>query len=241
MKQPLFYSQRNKTKRLGFTLIEMMFALSILGVMIVILYNALFTVVRSVKIVQRSFETPSKVLMLSNLLEKELTGIYLPEVVKASSKKTNKPKVTGIKEKMVFGLIGKNREINFTSLIPMKEDSESMNGDILEIGYKFDRLERKLVKRIDPVIDDKLEKGGKEIDLPFEIGEMKFEYYDKKWRDQWNSTKSKKLPRAIKVSFTLSVLSEKDKEEVSDEVEDHLNIDHQIIVLLPNAADNKKL
>ena len=77
----------------GFTLIELLFAFMIMAVMLSLLHNAMFTVIRGVKIVDRVFETPSKALILSKILERELTGIYLPEVIPLAIPKDKKGKL----------------------------------------------------------------------------------------------------------------------------------------------------
>ena len=113
-------SRLNKPR--GFTLIELLFAFTIMAIMLSLLYNAIFTVIKGVKIVDRVFETPSKALVISKIFERELTGIYLPEVIPLAIPKDKKGKLlkSFIKEQMVFGLIGRNREIHFTSLIPLR-------------------------------------------------------------------------------------------------------------------------
>ena len=62
---------RRSTQSSGFTLIELLFAFMIMAVMLSMLYNAIFTVIKGVKIVDRVFETPSKALVLSKIFERE--------------------------------------------------------------------------------------------------------------------------------------------------------------------------
>ena len=69
----------NNTNR--FTLIGVLFAFLIMSIMLSLIYNTIFTVIKGVKIVDKIFETPSKALIISKIFEKELTGI-LPESVR---------------------------------------------------------------------------------------------------------------------------------------------------------------
>jgi prepilin-type N-terminal cleavage/methylation domain-containing protein len=238
MKHIHFYSPRNK---LGFTLIEILFAMSIMVVMFTLLYNALFTVIAGMKVIDRSFTNPRRALILSRVFERELTGIYLPEIVKPPVPKKGQkaPKIRRLKERMVFGVMGKKHQISFTTLIPLDETLDPPLGDILEVGYEFDSSEKRLTKRIDPIPDEKLDKGGEEVTFPIPLREVKFEYYGRKWQSSWDSKKSKKLPRAIRATFEI-ISDEEGIEELSDEQAEALVIRHQIVVLLPNAVDNKR-
>ncbi|MBT3785451.1 prepilin-type N-terminal cleavage/methylation domain-containing protein [bacterium] len=225
----------------GFTLIEIMFALSVFAVMMTMLYNALAVTIRGVKVIDRAFITPRRALALSRMFERELTGIYLPEEIKPAAPKKGdekKPKIRRLKERMVFGLVGKSKEIHFTALVPFNTQDEPPIGDILEIGYEFDSGEKRIKKRYDPIPDEKIDKGGEETTLELPVSSLKFEYFDKKWKDSWDSRKTKKLPTGIRVTIEIE-LDEKELEMVSEEAEENLITKHQVVVLLPNAVDNK--
>ena len=226
----------------GFTLIELLFAFTIMAIMLSLIYNAIFTVIKGVKIVDRVFETPSKALIVSKIFERELTGIYLPEVIPLAIPKDKKGKLlkSFIKEQMVFGLIGRNREIHFTSLIPLREGKESKLGDIIELGYIFDKSSKVLTRRKDPIPDDRLDKGGETQDLKVDLSDVKFEYFGKKWEDKWDSIKVKKLPRAVRVTFKI-IPDGKSTEDLDEKEIENLSIEHRVVVLLPNAVDNRRL
>lgn len=226
----------------GFSLIELLFSFMILAIMMTLLYNAMFTVIKGVKIVDRVFDTPSKALILSKIFERELTGVYLPEEIPLAIEKDDKGNLLKkfIKEEMVFGLIGKNREIHFTTLVTMNHDSKSKKGDVIEQGYSFDKGTKVLSRRKELIPNEKLDKGGEKEDLKVSLADVKFEYYGKKWEDSWDSTKIKKLPRAVRVTFRITP-DDEDIEGLSDEELNNLSVIHQVIVLLPNAVDNKRL
>jgi len=215
--------------------------MSVMAIMCTLLYNALFTVIQGVKVIDRVFTNPRRALILSRIFERELTGIYLPEVVKPPvPKKGDKaPKIRRLKERMVFGVMGKERKISFTTLIPLDETLNPPLGDILEIGYEYDRAEKRLTKRVDPIPDEKLDKGGEEVTLPIPLNQVKFEYYGKKWQTSWDSKKAKKLPRAIRATFEV-IPEEEDAEDLTEEQMEALVMRHQVVVLLPNAVDNKR-
>lgn len=210
--------------------------------MLSLLYNAIFSVIKGVKIVDRVFETPSKALVLSKIFERELTGIYLPELIAPAIPKDKKGNAlkSFIKEQMVFGLKGRNREIHFTTLIPIREGRASKLGDIIELGYIFDKSNKVLTRRKDPIPDDRLDKGGESQDLKVDLSDVKFEYFGKKWEDRWDSIKSKKLPRAVRVTFKI-VPSGHNIDDLDENEIENLSIEHRVVVLLPNAVDNKRL
>lgn len=238
MKQIPICSPKKIKNRRGFTLIELMITTLIFAVMTQLVYNALFTTIKANRVVNYSFDIPRKALMLSKLFERELTGIYLPEIIPPPAAKEGTKRKKLSKYIMKFGLVGKEREINFTTLINLDETKDPAIGDILEIGYEFDSGDKSLVKRVDPYIDDKLEKGGEETEFKMSLESLKFEYYGKKWESSWNSIKSKKLPRAIRISFELVEVNERD--QYTEEEIKAMAFKHQILVLLPNAVDNKK-
>lgn len=226
----------------GFTLIELLFAFLIMSIMLSLIYNAIFTVIKGVKIVDRIFETPSKALIISKIFERELTGIYLPESIPLAIPKDDKGKFSKsfIKEQMVFGLKGRNREIHFTSLIPLGDGDAAKLGDVIELGYIFDKNSKILTRRKDPIPDDRIDKGGENQDLKVELSDVKFEYFGKKWEDNWDSTKVKKLPRAVRVTFKI-VPDGQSFEDLDEKEIENLSIEHRVVVLLPNAVDNKRL
>tara|TARA_Y100000589_G_scaffold120120_1_gene114542 strand:+ start:1125 stop:1853 length:729 start_codon:yes stop_codon:yes gene_type:complete len=237
-----FKVSKKQIKMGGFTLIELLFAFMIMAVMLSLLFNAMYTVIKGVKIVDRVFETPSKALVLSKIFERELTGIYLPELIPLAIKKDKKGNAlkSFIKEQMIFGLKGRNREIHFTTLVPLREAADSKLGDVIELGYSFDKNNKVLTRRKDPIPDNRLDKGGETQDLKLDLSDVKFEYYGKKWEDRWDSTKTKKLPRAVRVTFKI-IPAEQNTEKLGEKEIENLSIEHRVVVLLPNAVDNKRL
>jgi hypothetical protein len=236
-----------KKLRAGFTIIELLFGLTLIAWLGDTLYRALHTTMRGTNVVESAFRLPRRALMFSRMMEKELTGIYLPEENYNPAVHTDKEK-SYLKTAMKYGLIGKEKELHFTCMIPLQEPPEKEEkeesrlektkievalGDVLEVGYELDREKGVLTKRVDPIPDDKLDKGGKETELPFAIEELKFEYYDKKWESSWDTDKKKKLPRAIRIKVTF-------KDE-NDSDEDEKLLEHELVILLPNAADNRKV
>jgi prepilin-type N-terminal cleavage/methylation domain-containing protein len=224
--------------RRGFTIVEVLIVLGITAIMGVLVYNALFVSMKSVKIVDTAFRMPKRALMVSRVLERELTGIYLPEYIEAPAPEEGKEPLPRISERMRFGVIGKSREIHFTTMIPPQEQMVEKYGDILEVGYEFDSKNKKLSKRVDPFPDENLDKGGEKVDFDLYLDTIEFEYYDTKWQDSWDSSKSNTIPRAIRV--TLELIEVEDREKYTEEELKAMVLKHQILVLLPNAVENRR-
>lgn len=256
-------------KNKAFTLVELLLVMIIMSYLGAVLYEALYTSIRGVSVVSDAFRLPRMVLMASRLLERELTGIYLPEETAFTPpEETEETKETAarfLKEKWVYGLIGKEREMHFTTIVPLSEppipdeetEKKSLStfdkkkeefplADILKLSYEFDRDEKKLKKRISPIPDDKLDKGGMDIELNLWLSEVKFSYYDKKWESSWDSRSAGKLPRAIKLSLEFTEPVKQDSGFLSvrrfrrEKSEEDSKFKHEMIVLLPNAADNRR-
>jgi hypothetical protein len=248
--------------RKAFMLVELLIAILLMSYLGVVLYDALHTSIRGVGVVNRAFRLPRMTLMASRIFEREFTGVYLPEEIAFTPPEETEQRF--LKEKWVYGLIGKEREVHFTTRVPLneeflvglgKEETEERSvfdkqaedfpvTDILKISYEFDRDEKKLKKRISPVPDDKLEKGGVETELNLWLSEVKFEYYDKKWENSWDSRSAGKLPRAIKLSLEFIEPPPKEGSRFGqtgyDEEREPEVLKHEMVVLLPNAADNRK-
>ena len=138
---------------------------------------------------------------------------------------------------MVFGLKGRNREIHFTSLILLVMAMQR-SWNVIELGYIFDKNSKILTRRKDPIPDDR-DKGGETQDLKVELSDVKFEYFDKKWEDNWDSTKVKKF-QSCKGYFKI-VPDGQSFEDLDEKEIENLSIEHRVVVLLPNAVDNKRL
>ncbi len=222
--------------RSAFTLIEILLVMGIFAIMTNLLYSALFTTMRATASVEQNFRIPRRALMLSSLFEREFSGIYLPEEITPPVLKEGEKPPKTLKERMVFGLIGKEREIHFTTMIPISEKDKRIS-EITKIAYEFDSADRKLIKKMQEVPDENLEKGGEEVKFDLDLEDVEFAYFDGKWQDKWNSTEAKKLPRAIRA--TLKLIQADKRGDKSPEELKALAMKHQIIVLLPNAADNR--
>ncbi len=224
--------------RRGFTLIEILIVMTITAVASLLLHNALITSVRAVKTVDKAFKTPRQALILSRMLQRELQGILHPSYLEPPAPEEGKEPPPRPKEKMEFGLVGKEKEIHFTTLLPMTDEQMEKFGDVMEIGYEYDLKRGRLLKRIDPFPDEDVERGGEQIELPMRVSDVEFEFFDTGWRDKWDSTKSNTLPRAIRLTLKIRI-EEEEAEDLSSDEEEALEFDHQILVLLVNSSENK--
>lgn len=127
------------------------------------------------------------------------------------------------KELIISGFLGDKHSLNFTSLANVRLAEDSQMSSQAEIGYFLKNCRKRtdqaissqcLWRRVSPIIDDDLEKGGESTVLLENVNEFSLRYlgpdHEKEWIDQWftdargDDTTKNKFPYAVEI--TLSVL-----------------------------------
>ncbi len=126
------------------------------------------------------------------------------------------------KEIVVTQFIGEKEKLNFTALGNARAIADSPYSDQCEVGYELKDCKQRIDKtktskclwrRVSPLIDDKIEEGGKESVLLENVTKLKFRYLgpgnEEEWQDKWitdtrGDEKTKdKFPYAVEVSIEI--------------------------------------
>lgn len=223
--------QGTRGPRGGFTLLEVMVALTVLGVVVMFVYQVLQNSVRGQDMVREGLRAPKIQNAILGQILKDFRYLYWD----GFSGDT--------------GLVGKNHEvhgmdadvIDFVTARPSRaaqadEDAlrDAPPSPITEVGYALrandensDYLE--LYRREDWFIDDNPVRGGKYTLLYNKITKFSLQYFDipeqnvdGKPLDEWDTRVKKKLPYAVVLEISLDV-DEPSENDRRDESQEHIS------------------
>lgn len=187
----------------GFTVIEILIAVTIVSIILTIIYGSFASATRSISISRgRSDIYQIARLSLARMAE-DISCAFPPKGVNL--------------EDIKFGFIGEDRGLdgmpsdilNFISTSHLKFGRSLKNSGLCEIGYCVETdpetEELVLLRREDDTLDDEIDRGGIVLELAEHIKGIDFKYYDDKgeeW-DEWYSDDTNSLPRKVKITLTL--------------------------------------
>jgi prepilin-type N-terminal cleavage/methylation domain-containing protein len=190
----------------GLTLIEILLALSIFGIVMFVLYGAYTSNLEAIQIADENAKVNQTARIVLDLMRKDLQSAIA--------------QTPGQPGSIPLGLTGKNEElrgrpvdrIDFTTLHRLSRASTAGAMDVCEIGYfveeetEGDRLI--LYRREDITPDEDFTKGGKTEDLTRMIIALDITYEDgrgenhEEWKAQ-STTTGTSLPAVIRIRLTL--------------------------------------
>lgn len=187
-------------QKTGFTLVELLIAVSIFSIIILSLFSAFQTGILSYKKIDSAFEVFQTARLILNRIEKDLknTFIYYADDSK---------------------FIGNSKAMDFYSIIDIFDNEGNMNGVVCRIKYELaqEGLKRYCYKGIDALLEntgigaDILSSKIKEISFkyayPGTTPDKIYEWQEEPWPIDENQKKA--LPLAVKIELTL-----KDNNEV---------------------------
>jgi general secretion pathway protein J len=167
----------------GFTLIEVLVAVSLLASLGIFLYASFGAMIRSQEDTDRLQERHHAARVSMSRMTREISMAFL-------SKHVNDDEA---RSKTLF--LGDRNRITFTSFSNQRRVRESMESDQLVIEYFLKSIPRGrgkgLYRRTKSVLDDKPEKGGT-VELMAEgVKSLEFEYWNRKdedWDSNWEVT-----------------------------------------------------
>jgi general secretion pathway protein J len=172
----------------GFTLLELLIALSITAVLLTALYNTFFSVLKAGDVVEKNLDKYLEAGRFLDRFEQEINAVYY---------KTTNPKsiFTGEKRRLTS-------EVSFTTFTHSILKEGMPTSDLSAVRYFIDEEKEGdvIYKEIwNPYIGKKFKvevlKGVKGFDVSFLNG--------KDWALAWDSSLEKRLPEAIKVSIAI--------------------------------------
>lgn len=201
----------SERERNGFTLIEVLIAITILTVIMMVVYQAFTASTDGIRRAEAVDELNSTARVIFLKLMDDINNAYLTgnNVIFVGDSKRDKELPQD--------------SLNLTSISNLRMVKDAKETDLYEIGYKMkeDYAYQKQEKRlslfrrekktigVEPVLE-----GGEAYELTDEIAGLRFSYFDganKKWKDNWDSrSTTTKLPTAVEVEV---ILFDADKKE----------------------------
>ena len=189
----------------GFTLLEIMIAITILSVIMGIVYSSFSAISESDRRISLASESALKARNLFALMTREISSTFVsPTPLGAGDKE----------DRLNYGFIctkeGDVQRIDFTTAL---SDSGSMPDVALkEIGYYLMPREEggySLFKHIDVTPDDDISAGGGNYFLMDGVASLRYEFMKGEDEmtdaipDEWNASDKGSLPKAIRVELSL--------------------------------------
>jgi prepilin-type N-terminal cleavage/methylation domain-containing protein len=185
-----------KIIKAGFTLLEVLLAVTILGIVLSMVYMILISTLQARDIIQSKSEVDRVANRIISIISSDLQSTYLYQLEDKSSfigKKT-----------------GSGAEIHFVTNKDSLIYGSNTRSDLSEISYFLSRNPEErgsfyLVRREDFFVDNALIKGGQGIRLFDRIRNFTIRFHSSGSppRMDWDNKKQKKLPSAVEIYFTI--------------------------------------
>ena len=200
----------------GFTLLEIMIAITILSVIMGIVYSSFSAISESDRRISLASESSLKARNLFAMMTKEISSVFVPPLSLGDGE---------LEDRLNYGFIcakeGDVQRIDFTTAL---SDSGSVSDVALkEIGYYLMPKEEggySLFKHIDVTPDDDISAGGSDYFLMDGVASLRYGFMKGEDEmpdaipDEWDASNKGSLPGAVRVELSL-VNAELDMETFS--------------------------
>ena len=180
----------------GFTLLEVVLALSIFAIMGGILYGAFSLSHRAVEKSQASFERNQKLRSFTDLLGSYIRSAY--------------PYRQSVQDTTVF-FDGQETQLTFVSSLSLAMGGRGMSKvrigwDVAEEGEGSIQLEEEVPVRFNMSEDRDYVGVRNDVVIQERVKELRFAYLDsksedEKWEERWDGREKLALPRAVRLSY----------------------------------------
>ena len=180
------------SKKTGFTLVEVMAAVTIGGFIMLVAVGTLKAITSSAKMIDTNINASSEVRFAMNLIKRDLVNFYRDENIE-NTKLIGASADTAGTTRLIFYTVNR-----------MKARTDFPEGDIYEVEYSLmegeeDEGSKLLVRRIWPNPNEEYEPGGIEIVIAEDIEAFVVRYYNgEEWSDEWPEEMDT-LPHVIEV------------------------------------------
>ena len=234
----------------GFTLVEVMIAIIILVTISMMSWAAMRQVFDSRDYFAQRNERVQIVRNAMNHITRDFAGAYIAgpqhggeelpgEERDPTTLSEEELRRLSLVEPVQFGMIGNEERVSFTTFAHGRSQFDEKSSNHAEVGYELRSerdevsgdLVRRLVRREDTTLDDKLERGGTVYTLLPEVEEFELSYWDSgpvrvgtqeevaegRWTDSWDTTRAEyagRLPSRVRFRLVLPPMEEGEQEEV---------------------------
>jgi len=182
----------------GFTLVEVMVTLGLMGMVFALVYGALWSTVGGLQRMERRGDREQAVRILLEMVDRELRStLWLKD----------DPRLAFVGENAVTDDGQPADRLTWVQASHLKLHPDLPESDVAEVTYHLDSVGPStyaLYKREDATPDGDPMSGGTEYLLSEQIIGVDFHYYGPTgWVDQWDTRQSKSLPRLVQISLFL--------------------------------------
>ncbi|MCC6278595.1 MAG: GspJ family type II secretion system protein [Oligoflexia bacterium] len=230
----------------GLTLIEVMIAVVIIAIMSALTSVSIQKSTRYKKKIEQDLDDYAGVRDTLIIMTRDINQAFhwhdVTEIIKNKmineAKQAGKPppfqtrpdnQPTPIPTEKLTAFIGESDSLYFTSLNNARVTTNSPQSDQAKIGYYIKSVKsaangeptKALIRRVSPVLDEDVTRGGKESVILEGIKEFKLRYYggkdEREWQPSWKSVDTSDsrtlymFPDAVEISITIT----KEKREIS--------------------------
>lgn len=196
-----------RTQR-GFTLMEVVIAVTIVAMMGALVSAAFTTSFKAKEVVEAEAERYRMIRTAMNRMTREISAAFISDRYDSRRYRDQNERPTNF--------IGERDSLLFTSLANQRLYADAKESDQMVVEYsvksspsedKAARGRTDLVRRVNPILEERMDRGGTE-DILFEgIQKIEFQYWDaerKEWDDEWDTRRVERksiLPTRVKVTI----------------------------------------
>jgi type II secretion system protein J len=193
----------------GFTLIEVMIAVTILAGMALAMFGASSQILNTKDVIEERDERNHSVSFALNRMSEDLNSAY---TIKSMD-------LLGTKFEGEVAFKGKEDRVDFVNFNHLRFIQDAKESDSMEVSYYLspdpdDPDLRKLMRRESVVVDKDLESGGQAFALLHGVKTLRFQYLpsdSEEFKSVWDTTSvdaGNKMPKAVKITLELRMPEE---------------------------------
>jgi len=201
--------------RRGFSLIEVVIAVAITAMIGTLIASSFYTGFRAREIVGAETDRYRMLRVAMTRMTREIGAAFVSDRYDLKRYRDQNDRPTNF--------IGEENKLLFTSLAHQRLYTDAKESDQMVVEYSIKdsqdretRGRKDLMRRENPVVQDKMDRGGSEEALYEGIKKIEFAYWDsekKEWDDEWDTRRpERKSVLPTRVRITLTALDENDKE-----------------------------
>lgn len=181
---------RHARPRRGFTLIEVLVAIGVMGMIAISIWAASSQTARTRTVVRESHDKSHQVRVAFDSIARDLASAFLS---------LNRAQIEPTHDTVFIGEDhGEDDRVDFAAFAHQRRYFDAKESDQCEIGYflapdKEDPEKRNLVRREAPVLDLEPLEGGQQLVLVEDVESFDLQYYDlvmAEWQDAWDTTEA---------------------------------------------------
>ncbi|MBA7479734.1 hypothetical protein ES707_15170 [subsurface metagenome] len=178
----------------GFTLIELVVAIAILGIIVTVIYSSFTSVVALITRSDNTDESFQLARVVFDRIGRDFLCFYRHDSTTVFLHAVDD-----------FTSGYDNDRIDFLTASYIPGPSDPPAGDVIEVGYFLDPDESGiLIRRVDITPDKKPEQGGYLIPIADNVAGFDVEYFDgEEWYSEWGEERKKLLPKALRITLSI--------------------------------------